>query len=298
MSDTPTRLATYDLHLHCCWSYDATAEVEAYFKRAREAGVRCIAVTDHHVLDALSEVLDVAARYPDVRTTPAAELTVTVSIGSVDLVCYGIPQEFPPSLRHVLGIYHTWQRTAGEAWSRGMTALGYDFDDACRLELLKTYRPARAIEVQGNTHVDNGIRRSYFLQRGFIGSEEEDSALWRRVFEKYPFPPYPRVTDVVPVLKDLDVLVAIAHPYNYFNGCDEARMDALREEIGFGGIECAHKSIVPELREKYREYCVRHGLFSVGGSDCHRDEDVADRFARHGGAEEWLDEFLERLNGR
>ncbi|HIC69889.1 MAG TPA: PHP domain-containing protein [Candidatus Latescibacteria bacterium] len=49
-SDRPR--AHYDLHLHSFCSYDATARVEDHFKRTRELGVRCIAITDHHVLDA------------------------------------------------------------------------------------------------------------------------------------------------------------------------------------------------------------------------------------------------------
>jgi len=298
VSDAPGRLAAYDLHLHSCWSYDATATVASYFERARRTGVRFIAVTDHHVLDGLDDVMDLAARYGDVRTTPAAELTVTASIGSVDLVCYGFPRNFPAPLRDVLEEYHAWQRAAGAAWSRGMTALGYDFSDERRLELLKTYRPARTIELQGATHVANEIRRAYFLERGFIGSEEEDHALWRRVFDEVSFPPYPAVADVVPVVKDLGVLVAIAHPSGYFDGCDETRMDALREEIGFEGVECAHKSVPPEFQAKYRDYCVRRGLFSVAGSDCHHDGDIPRLFARHGGPDEWLDEFLERLGER
>ena len=48
--------AQYDLHLHSYWSYDATAEVENHFKRARELGVRYIAITDHHLMDALIDL--------------------------------------------------------------------------------------------------------------------------------------------------------------------------------------------------------------------------------------------------
>ena len=80
--------ACYDLHLHTCWSYDATAQAESYFRRARELGTRCLTITDHHVLDSLPEVVEVARAYPEIIAIPSAELTVTTSIGSVDLLCY------------------------------------------------------------------------------------------------------------------------------------------------------------------------------------------------------------------
>ena len=58
MNNSERSPAPYDLHLHCYWSYDATAEGEAHFKRARELGVRYIAITDHHVMDASAQVLE------------------------------------------------------------------------------------------------------------------------------------------------------------------------------------------------------------------------------------------------
>lgn len=305
MGDVGSHNDLYDLHLHTYWSYDATADPRNYFQRARELGARCIAIADHHVLDSLEEVIEIAQEYPDVQTIPAAELTVTTSIGSVDLLCYGFPREFSWELQHVLDMYHAWQQAAGDARSKGLQALGYDFTDAHRLELLRSYRPSRAIEVQGNTHVKNAVLRRYFVERGFIAREEDYSALMSRAREAFHFPSYPDVTDVVPAVKQAGVLVAIAHPYGYFGGYDVSRMDTLREECCLDGIECINKSkIPPDYTRLYREYCVKHELLSVAGSDCHSDEDIPDILAHHKGfapyegSGKWLDEFLDRLDSR
>ena len=96
-------------------------------------------------------------------------------------------------------------------------------------------------------------------------------------------------------MKRTGALVAIAHPYGYFKGNDVSRMDAIREECDLDGIECGHGSVPPEYTRIYREYCIRHGLFSVAGSDCHDDEEIPTLFARHGGETEWLGEFMDRL---
>ena len=261
MDDAVDSPAPYDLHLHTYWSYDATAHLENYFRRARETGVRCIAITEHHVLDSLDEVLEVSRRYPDVRAIPAAELTVTTPFGSHDLLCYGFPDSLPDDLEDVMDGYRLWQQAAGEAISRGMQDLGYEFDDAERLELLRSYRPPEAIDTQGNTHVKGGVLRAHFIERGFIDREEDYVDLLGVVQKKGRYPAYPHVSDVVPAVKRAGALVAIAHPFAYFGGYDLARMDAIREECQLDGIECAHASVPPEYTARYRDYCLQHGLF-------------------------------------
>jgi predicted metal-dependent phosphoesterase TrpH len=296
MRGSDNRYASYDLHLHTYWSYDATTDPERYFQRARSLGMRVIAITDHHVLDSLDEVSRIAANYPDVRAIPSAELTVTTSIGSVDLLCYGFCRPLAGELEDVLGVYHEWQRAAGKAWCRGMQALGYEYTDAQRVALLHSYRPPKAIQVQGHTHVKNQVQRSYFAQRGFIAAPDEYPALVDRFREHVPFPPYPSVERVIPVVRRAGVRVAIAHPYRYFGGYDLARMDALCDECGLDGIECAHPSVPLEYTRLYRAYCVRKGLFSVGGSDCHAEAEIQELLGHHIGEDAWLDEFLESLS--
>lgn len=298
MSSEAIPVATYDLHLHTWWSYDATANPDGYFKHARELGVRCIAITEHHVLDSLEEVSIAGKDYPDVRIIPSAELSVTTSIGSVDLLCYGLPKSDSDELNALLDVYHSWQRDAGDAISKGAQALGYDFSDADRLALLQSYRPAKTIDQQGTTHVKNAILRDYFIQRGFIDDVEEYAEFMSRLRAKTPSPPYPDVGRVVPAVKSVGGLVAIAHPFGYFKQCDPRRMDALREECDLDGIECAHPGIPYDYSSRYRAYCDRNNLFSVAGSDCHSDDDANSNFARHGGDEVWLDEFLDILDSR
>ena len=298
MAGEETRHAQYDLHLHTYWSYDATAAPESHFTRAQELGLKCITITDHHVLDSLDEVLEIAEGYPEIRTVPSAELTVTTSIGSVDLLCYGFSKPLTDDLRQVLSAYHEWQRAQGAAVSRGLVSLGLDFPDAERLRLLETYRPQKTIELQGSTHVRGGVIRQYCVDRGWVESLEDTAELMRRAGKAVGFPRYPAVADVVPAVKEAGALIAIAHPRGYFNECDRDRMDALRLECQLDGIECAHLSVPPELTPQYRQYCEEHGLFSTGGSDCHTEEDIAEKFALHGGPDEWLGEFLDRLDGR
>lgn len=298
--DTP---ASYDLHLHTYWSYDATATPEMYFERAQKLGMRCLAITEHHNIDSVKEVAAVSQHYPDIRVIVAAELTVKTSMGTVDLLCYNLPAAPTGKIAEILEEYHQWQRAAGAAVSRGMQEMGYGYTDEERMKLLESYRPKRAIDHQGATHVRNDNQIEHFIKQGYFSSREDYQK--RKTFST---PPYPAVERVVPAVKEAGGIVVIAHPARYFLNDDIKRMDALRAECQLDGIECAHKSVSADLTKYYRQYCLKHDLVSTGGSDSHHPESVIPtpsmnnsslepRFARHIGEEEWLDQFLERLDG-
>lgn len=288
--------ALYDLHLHTGWSYDATARVEPYFEAAQKHGVRCLAITDHHVIDGQKEVHEIAQKYPDIRVIRAAELTVTTEFGAIDLLCYRLPETNSPELQTVFDEYHEWQQATGAGICAGVQALGLSFTNQQRQELLATYRPAKATAVQGDTHVRNPVLWNYFVAQGFIQTPDEYGAFMQRIREHVTLPNYPDVSQVVPAVKAAGGLIAIAHPFRYFRNDDQKHMDTLRELFQLDGIECAHPSVPPENSALYRAYCERHGLFSTGGSDCHDESAIDATFARHGGPAEWLDEFLAAID--
>ena len=289
--------STYDLHLHSYWSHDASAEPESHLRRARRLGVRWIALTEHYHLDSLAELLAAAAGYPEVTPIPSAELTVHTSIGEIDLLCHGFPLSQPPEMREVLRRYREWRMQTGRAVVRGLRELGCDIDEDGFMDLAKSHRPADVVSRQGLTQVKGEVLRSYLLETGKIAGEAEVNAFRARAKELGGAPTYPPVAEVVPAVKRLGAVVSIAHPHGSFDQGNRTRMDALREEIGFDGIECAHPLVPREVTPFYRAYCVEHGLVSTGGSDSHTEADIEAGFAGHGGADEWMEELVERLPG-
>jgi predicted metal-dependent phosphoesterase TrpH len=290
------RIANYDLHLHTCWSYDATTEVAVYFERAAALDVGCIAITDHHLMDAWPEVAEAAKRYPQVRAIPAAELTVTTRFGGVDLLCYGLPTGDDATFAGLMTTYRRWQQEAGAAISTGMRALGYDFTDEARLALLRSYRPQRVIERQGSTHVKSGLLMRHCIERGYADDQPGYALLRQAAGRAQPVPPHPAAEYVAESVHACGGVIVIAHPQPYFHGDDRARMDALREQCQFDGIECAHPNVDPALTPIYEAYCREHGLVCTAGSDSHTAESAQTIFARHRGQAEWLEPLLERLD--
>ncbi len=288
--------ASYDLHLHTCWSYDATNTVEELLETASEVGVRRIAITDHHLVDGIPEAIEAAANYPDILLVPGVELNVTTSVGSVHVLALGLTLRAIDALEPVWDEYRQWQIDLGSATSAGVCALGFDYSDAQRQELLESYRPARTISVQGATPTSNKMRRAFFIERGFVSDEDEYRELMSAAGEAVPRPPYPNGDRVLPAVKEQGALLVIAHPPAYFGGADRNRMDMLREELLLDGVECAHRRKVPhELTPIYRAWCEEHDLISTGGSDLHWPEDVSEGIGLHIGAEEWWPEIEARL---
>jgi len=283
-------MASYDLHLHTEWSYDAKSKVEDYFRMARDKRLRALAITDHHLMDGYGDVLACAEKYPEVGYFSGGELTVHCDLGNFDLVCLNLPRRPTPETERLWDIYHEWQRAYGHAISGNFCALGFAFDDDERMRLLRSYRPQKAIAIQGNTHVQYAALRDYCIAHGFCKDVDGYKALRARFTG---LPHYPEYDVVIPAVKRAGGVVLLAHPVGYFLTDDRRRMDHLREMFMLDGVECAHPSIPEELSAFYRGYCREHGLLSSGGSDLHYPEEG--KFAVHCGADEWLDELMERV---
>jgi 3',5'-nucleoside bisphosphate phosphatase len=292
MTKTPSFFA--DLHLHTYWSYDGEATVEQVFAAARSHKFSVIAITEHHCIDSIPAATQVARTCEDIRYIRSAEMSVTTSIGSVDLLCYGFPEIIPAALQTVFDEYHAWQRARAQATVSGMQKLGHEYSTADLEDLLRTYRPSQILARQGTTHVNNQLQCDYFIKRGFIQNETEYASLMSMIRKSNPMP-YPEVRHVVDAIKNAGVQIAIAHPIHYFNVDDERRMDLLREECRLDGIECIHSWIKPELTSVYRAYCLKHKLFSTGGSDSHTTEHHQRLMGKYGTPKEWWDELDQRL---
>lgn len=290
--DPPTSAARYDLHLHTCWSYDATLPVESLFKRADELGVRCIAITEHHHVDSVAEAEQCAERCRDVRYVRAVELTVDFHGKEVDVLCYGLPPRLPDNALAALRRHHEQaQRDAARAVIEGLSRAGIPISEAVQMRLLAERRPAHVLAAQGLTLLQNSALAEWLMSQGHIKTAAEHAKLMRCV----SWPPYAAAGDLIPIFRDIGAVIVLAHPAKYFEGANERRMDELRDGLMLDGIECAHTLVPAELTPVYEAYCARRRLLCTAGSDCHNARDLATLFAMHGGRDEWIDPFLARL---
>lgn len=82
-----------DLHIHTRYSYDGTASVPAVLKRARQAGLDVIAVTDHDEIAGSLKALELASKY-GIEVLPGTEVTTLEG----DLLALNVTQKIPRDL--------------------------------------------------------------------------------------------------------------------------------------------------------------------------------------------------------
>ncbi len=298
------KYASYDLHLHSVWSYDATAEVEQHCSRAAGIGLKTIAITDHNNIGARKDVEACRLKYPGLMILHGAEFTVKTPFGCIDMVCLRLPENPGPRLRSVLDRYAEMYRS----WPKGyMDAVNVDgvvlkMEDMLKVQM--RYRPERVVAEQGPTLPNWNLFKKIFVDNGVISDVREWDDWMEPYWKNYKGMGYPDYSEVVPVLKEEGCLIFIAHPFGYFKGCDVERMDNIREILRLDGIECAHPSVPSEMTPKYREYCLANNLLSSGGSDAHAEwnndflgiDGSRVQIGGHCGQDEWLEEIMNRID--
>ena len=284
-------MASFDLHLHSNWSYDAFAPVNDFFRFAAQKNLRAIAVTDHHLMDAADEILQAAAKFPETGFFSGSEVSVSTPFGLTDLVCLNLPVKPTGKLNELFNIYRRWQVNYGGALSEILTARGCPLTEEKRMELLKSYRPAAAVAKQGNTHVAYG--KLFEFCRNYPEAVPDSPALMKILDEAALLAPYPDFSEIVPGMKAAGAVIFIAHPFELFLKNDRRRMDAMREMLQLDGIECVHPSIPAEITPFYRQYCREHDLLSSAGSDLHFPQ--IEKIAAIDAPDYFLDEICERV---
>lgn len=292
-----SKTATYDLHIHSCWSYDARNLPEVYFKKAKELDLKAFAITDHHNFDVIPSLFELAEQYPGIPFFTGAEISAATPFGNMDFVCLGLPRIPTAELKELSDELHIYCNKFGAALEEIGKRRGFSFTAQDRRELMKTYRPEYVLDAQGDTHVSTEILGDYMIEKGVVANLSEwCSIMWGNPEYAALYPELPSADRVSRIIHDAGGIMLIAHPFRYFLNKDLNRMDALREFVNFDGIECAHPSTPVENSFFYRDYCIRHKLLSSGGSDTHGVfENFKNNFAQHIGPAYWLDELKERI---
>ena len=124
-------MLTCDLHVHTNFSKDGESSVEEILKKAEEAGLDAIAITDHDTVDGAKKAL---ARSSSVLVIPGIE----VSTKQGHLLVLGVTEIIPAGLDVVATVdiarrmgavlilphpYHVWRHGVGRRLKAGMTAV-------------------------------------------------------------------------------------------------------------------------------------------------------------------------------
>lgn len=240
---------TFDLQSHSTHS-DGTLAPAEVVKRAREAGVQLLALTDHDTVDGVDEALSAAG---DIRVVPAVELSsVHGTYEDLHILGYGIDHT-DATLRATLADFRQDRIRRILAMAEQLRAAGFTIDPK-RLEH----------EAPGRPHLAAAL-----LEDNDLNLSKDE------VFARYLVPgtptyvgrSRPTVQQAIEVIHAAGGLAVWAHPYW---DVEEAEA-ALREFAGYGldGVEAFYITHDEAQTRQLHALARELGLITTGSADFH-----------------------------
>jgi predicted metal-dependent phosphoesterase TrpH len=242
----------FDLHVHTKASDGEYSPTEVV-KKAKEAGLKTIAITDHDTLDGIKEAQKAGKEF-GVRVIPAIELSTKYKGKSVDILGYNITAG--EELKSILSRLREGREERAKRIIEKFNDLGFSIT----LEDVMTFSEDGVI---ARPHIAKAI-----VKKGYITD-------YQTVFDDYLADGKPCAMDkmILTPKEGINLIhqaggeAVLAHPV--YIGDDHLVRELLT--FGFDGIEVWHRSQNKTDNEKYRRLADEFGLLMTGGSDFHND---------------------------
>ncbi|HEY6411759.1 MAG TPA: PHP domain-containing protein [Ktedonobacteraceae bacterium] len=243
-----------DLHTHSTASDGIYAPTEL-LQRAKDIGLRVLALTDHDTTGGLEEAAQVAAAL-DIDFIPGIEINTDVAGGEVHVLGY-FPEYERPAFQAVLKVL----RDARERRGQRMVELLNEHGIAIAWERVREIAQGSV----GRPHVAKALLEAGYVQT--IG-EAFDRYIGKGC---YAYAPRYRLTpeDAVHLIASANGLPVIAHPIE-LPGLDELRnwLPGLCE-AGMVGLETYYGPYTTEEEVALRALADEYQLIPTGGTDFH-----------------------------
>jgi predicted metal-dependent phosphoesterase TrpH len=247
-----------DLHTHSDRS-DGTDTPRLLMRRAREAGLDVLGLTDHDTTEGWAEAAAAAAE-EGVALVRGLEISCKLAGHGVHLTAYLPDPTYEPlgeELRRILD----GRNARLPATLERLRDLGIDIEEE------DVRRLAGDAAAMGRPHVaDALVKKGVVAHRGeafhtLLGSNGP------AYVPRYAAP----LEAMLGIVRDAGGVSVVAHPWakrHNFDALDEAGFAALREQ-GLSGIEVDHQDHEPATRDRLRAVARNLGLVVTGSSDYH-----------------------------
>jgi len=240
-----------DLHLHTLFS-DGTFTPEELVLNAQNAGLACIALTDHDTVEGC-ERASVAATAVKMEFIPGTELTAEYEDTEVHILGYFLDTQNPVLLAEIAKFQAVRQNRIREMCA-ALNKLGIPLEAETVFALANCRSP-------GRPHVARAL-----VKAGLVPNL--DTAFDRFLKKNRPaWVPKAKMSalEAVELIHQSRGLAVIAHPgLNRNDDIIPGLVDA-----GMDGIECFHTKHSTQMAERYLEIAEKYDLLVTGGSDCH-----------------------------
>lgn len=246
-----------DLHVHSNAS-DGTYTPAEVVLRAREGGLKAIALTDHDTIDGLAEAVAAGERY-GVEVIPGVEVSARFPGGSMHVLGLGINY----SNGH-LGERLAVLQKARAARNPQIIAKLNDLGIKITLE--------QVAQISGRGQMGRPHIARALMEAGYVRTMQEAFDIYLRndgkaYVAKFRFPP----EEAIAMIRDVQGVPVLAHPFTLGLGSAFALKHTLEEltALGLAGIEAIYAEHTPEQEALYLRLARELGLLITGGSDYH-----------------------------
>jgi predicted metal-dependent phosphoesterase TrpH len=249
-------MKTIDLHTHsvCSDGADAPAEV---VRRAKEAGLSAIALSDHDCMDGVPEAIAEGEKL-GVEVIPAIELSANYDT-ELHILGYYIDTE-NARLKEALAYAIQVRDERQEETCRKLREQGFDI----------TMEEARA-EANGNPILCRAHFAQIMVRKGYAESVKDAFKRYLSV-GCYAYSNRQALTpaEAVSLIREAGGVPAVAH-LHLIKQSDDAVENLLKSLIphGLAGIEGYYTDYTPDMEVRYRAMADRLGLILTGGTDYH-----------------------------
>jgi predicted metal-dependent phosphoesterase TrpH len=250
---TDATVGAVDLHLHSTYS-DGTFSPSEVVRRASEAGLSTISLTDHDSIDGHAEAAETGEAL-GVEVIPGAELSVNADGKDLHLLAYCVDPDHR-AFRDALRFYREERTRRAERMVKKLNRMGM------RVQMAHVKAKAGDGAI-GRPHVADVM-----VEEGFVFSTNEAFQKFigygKPAYEsKYSMPP----SEAIDLIHSAGGLACLAHPGLY--GGEE--MIPTLIDAGMDALEVVHTKHGPSEVARFSEIADRHRLVKTGGSDCHGD---------------------------
>lgn len=277
-----------DLHMHSSYSTDGEIAPATLMRMAADAGMRCVAVSDHNRVDAVSAAID-AGRPLRMVVVPGIE--IDCDFGDIHLHVLGY------DIDHTADEYQElWETVAkNEAAAASLlmdrveaTGIAVDREKAKALAGDGYVIPEHVAEVVLADPRNDGVELLTPFRAGGPRSDNPFVNFYWDVCS--PGKPahvsvsYISLDECIRLIESTGGFPVIAHPGQNLRGCPERLADIAR--CGVRGVEAYSNYHTPEECARWVEAARENELFVTCGSDFHGKTKPAISIGRHGAGDD------------
>ena len=247
-----------DLHIHTSLS-DGSDTPEEAVKKAKEAGLKTISITDHDLVDGISRAACEGEKQ-SVSVIPGIEFTTESPNAEIHILGYFIDYK-NDDLKSVLLKIQDGRRKRIYKMAEKLNKLGVKIDPEKVLDLSKG-------GSAGRPHVARVLR-----EMGVVKTI-------RAAFEKYigshgpAYVPHYKLSpeEAIKLIRQVSGIPVFAHPA--VSNCDDMIPDLI--SYGLKGIEVYYPGHTSDVTKYYLGLAQKYNLLITGGSDYHGESGARD----------------------